>query len=389
MEHHKRHVVVWKIIRPLMALLVRFKFHFTAVPADVRGPFLFVSNHNTDWDPMLAGCSFREQMYFVTSEHLLRHGLGGKLVQWLQDPIPRQKGGSAADTVMSILRRLKKGYSVGLFPEGNRSWDGVTQDFPASTGKLARAGGAAGAALVTYRLDRAYLASPRWSGGSVRRGRVTGHVVNVYPPEALRAMTPGQITEHIREDLQEDVWSEQRNDPIPFRGSRLAEHMETLLFLCPKCGGIHTLHSRDNTIRCGKCGFGFRYLPTGFLEGEDLPWDNLRDGNRWQQGEIRRMCDEAGADPIFTDTEVAASDVIFSRGLRPVGKGRMRLFRDRLELPGVTVPLREITGIALKGPQDIYFGTAEHHYLVRSDEIRCMVKYLTACSWLNGADYGV
>lgn len=386
-DHHRRHVFIWKLLLLPMRLLLRIRFNHTAQPADVKGPFLFVCNHCTDWDPMLAGSSFSQQIYFVTSEHILRVRLAGALIRWLQDPIPRQKGGSAADTVMTMLRRLKKGYNVGLFPEGNRSWDGTTGEFLPSIGKLARS---SGASLVTYRLEGGYFSSPRWAGASLRRGRMTGHVVRVYRPEELRAMTPDQINAHIREDLWEDAYARQRQDPVPFRGKKLAEHLERLLFMCPRCGGIHTLHSQGDTVSCTQCGLSFQYLPTGFLAGEGLPWDTIRDGNLWQKEQIARLCAQAEDGPIFTDTDMETREVHFSQDTVFLARGDMRLYRDRLELPGVTIPLASLTGIALQGPQDIYFGAGNRSYLVRSDAVRCTVKYLTACSCLNGgAHYGV
>lgn len=370
-----------------MRLLVRIRFNHTALPAEVNGPFLFVCNHCTDWDPMLSGCSFTQQIYFVTSEHILRVPVAGALIRWLQDPIPRQKGGSAADTVMAILRRLKKGYNVGLFPEGNRSWDGATGEFLPSIGKLARS---SGASLVTFRLEGGYFSNPRWAGASLRRGRMTGRLVHVYRPEELRAMTPEEINGHIREDLWEDAYARQRQDPVPFRGRKLAEHLERLLFLCPRCGGVHTLHSRDDTVTCSQCGLTFRYLPTGFLAGEGLPWDTIRDGNLWQREQIYRLCGQAADGPIFTDTDMETREVHSSRDTVFLARGDMRLYRDRLELPGVTIPLASLTGIALQGPQNIYFGVDGRSYLVRSDAVRCTVKYLTACSYLNsGVQYGV
>ena len=94
--------------------------------------------------------------------------------------------------------------------------------------------------------------------------------------------------------------------------------------------------------------------------------------------------------PIFTDSSIRCDEVLFAQDTKSVGKGEMRLFRDRLELPGVTIPLAELTGMALMGPQDLYVGTEERHYLLRSAMVRCMVKYLTACSHLKGdADFGV
>ena len=382
----KRHEFLWKLLRPLAAFIVWLRFGFHAVPAKVEGPFMLVCNHVTNWDPILAGCSFKEPMYFVASEHILRSGLAGKLIAWAMDPIPRQKSGSAAGTVMAMTRRLRKGYSVAVFPEGNRTWDGVTGSFLPSIGKLART---SGASLVTYKLTGGYLASPRWSGDSARRGRMEGRVVKVYSPGELKAMTPAAINEAIGRDLHEDACARARKNPIRFRGRRLAEHLETLLFLCPKCGS-GALQSKDDQVRCWKCGFTFRYLPTGFLAGEDLPYDNIRDWNAWQTGEIRRMCDEAGDDPIFTDTGVRTDQVLFASDTKALGKGEMRLYRDRLELPGVTVPLAELSGMALMGPQDLYVSTKDNHYLVRSNLVRCMVKYLTACSHLRGdAELGV
>ena len=203
-------------------------------------------------------------------------------------------------------------------------------------------------------------------------------------------MTPAQINAIITRDLHEDAYARARKRPIRFHGRRLAEHMETLLFLCPRCGGVDTFRSKDDTVRCWKCGFTFRYLPTGFLAGEEMLYANIRDWNAWQTGEILRMCDEAGDDPIFTDAGVRTDEVLFALDTKSVGKGEMRLYRDRLELPGVTVLLSELTGMALMGPQDLYVSAGESHYLVRSKLVRCMVKYLTACSHLKGdAELGV
>lgn len=121
MEEHgtvkgrRRHVFVWKALRPLAKLICWIKFGFTCEKTNVKGPYLLVSNHVTNWDPILVACSFPEQTYFVTSEHLLRAGLGGKLVGWLQSPIPRQKSGSAASTVLTMMRYLRRGMNVCVF----------------------------------------------------------------------------------------------------------------------------------------------------------------------------------------------------------------------------------------------------------------------------------
>ena len=388
MEHRRRHLIAWKLFHPVARLLARLLFGFRAERTEIEGPFLLLSNHNTDYDPILVGASFPQQMYFVASEHLMRAGLGGRLVSALFDPIARQKGGNASGTVMSVLRRLKKGCYVAIFPEGNRSWDGVTRSFPPATGKLARSCAQAGASLVTYRIEGGYFSSPRWAGASRRRGYCAGQVVRIYSPDELKAMKPDEINAAIARDLYTDAYALQREKRAEYKGKRLAEHLETLLFLCPQCGGVQTLESAGDTLVCSACGMRVRYLPTGFLEG-DAPWDNLRDWNLRQEEQIRALCDAAGDEAIFTDTEMRCRLVDSGKSAEEIGRGELKLYRDRLELPGVTLPLGELTGVAIRGAQDIYFGAGERSYLVTCPKPRCVVRYITALSHLNHCEYGV
>ena len=391
MEEHgtvkgrRRHIFVWKALRPLARLICWIKFGFTSEVSRVRGPFLLVSNHVTNWDPILVACSFPEQAYFVTSEHLLRAGLGGKLVGWLQSPIPRQKSGSAATTVLTMMRYLRRGLNVCVFPEGNRTWDGVTAEFLPSIAKLART---SGASLVTYKLTGGYFASPRWAGNSIRRGKMHGRAVRVYSPEELRGMRPAAINELVAADLYCDNYAIQREKQIPFRTRHGAEHMETLFFLCPRCGGVSTLHSHGDTVQCSDCSLTVRYLPTGFLAG-DIPFDNIRDWNLWQREQIRSLCESAGEAPIFTDEAMELYAVETARGRTLLHRGGLALYRDRLEMPGVTLTLDEIVGISLRSDQDLYVGAARDFYLLHSDRVCCTSRYLTAIAILTGREFGV
>ena len=71
-------------------------------------------------------------------------------------------------------------------------------------------------------------------------------------------------------------------------------------------------------------------------------------------------------------------------GTKLLGRGDMRLFRGALELPKAEIPVSEITGVSLMGPQDLYISAGNTHYVIRSSTVHCMVKYLTALSHLNG-----
>ena len=387
MNHQTRHRVIWRLFRPLVRLILLIRFNYHCKVNNLRGPHIVVCNHVTDWDPLLVGVAFRHQMYFLASEHIMRLGFVSRLLDWLVHPIVRQKGGSAAGAVKEMLRALKAGCSVAFFPEGNRTWDGVTRDFPSSTGKLVKT---SGVPLVTFRIRGGYLSSPRWAGDTVRRGQMCGELVRVYTPEELKGMSALQINAAIARDIHVDAFEDQRSRPVLYRGRHLAENLETLLFICPKCFRIGTLRSADDSFSCSCCGFETRYALTGAFVGGDAPFPDVRSWNRWQDKQIEKRCEEAADEPIFTDEGLELYSVQTGRSSELIARGDIALYRDHLELPGgVSLPVGEITGMSLRGPTDLYIGSANgNSFLLRTHLALCTHKYLTACACL-GSPVGV
>ncbi|MBR7101846.1 MAG: 1-acyl-sn-glycerol-3-phosphate acyltransferase [Clostridia bacterium] len=149
MDKRKRHRRAWRLAYKLLHRHLEKKFNLTSEKCDYDAPCLIVSNHVTNWDPVLVGLSFPNRpTYFVASEHLFRMGIKTKLLNRYFEPIPRSKGSSAVDTVLKCLRHFKAGDSVCIFAEGDSTWNGVTQDIVPSTANLAKS---SRVALVTYR----------------------------------------------------------------------------------------------------------------------------------------------------------------------------------------------------------------------------------------------
>ena len=75
-KKYKRHVFIYRLLWWPVTAVAKLKFNFkakTVPPAE--GACLILSNHNTDWDPLLVTCSFRKRhMYFVASEHIFHWG---------------------------------------------------------------------------------------------------------------------------------------------------------------------------------------------------------------------------------------------------------------------------------------------------------------------------
>lgn len=374
MEHYKRHNLLWRIIYWPVKLLFFLWYGYHPRVQPIAAPSLIVSNHCTDLDPLMLALTIRNHTYFVASEHVFRKPLLAKFLFWAQAPIVRVKGTTASDTALAAVRRLRKGYNVALFAEGNRTFNGVTVDIVESTAKLARI---SGANLVTHRFRGAYFTSPRWSGGAVHRGRMTGEVVNIYTPAQLKAMTNEQIADAIRADIYEDAYATQAEWKIPYRGRNRAKNLERVLCVCPRCEALGTMRTAGNTISCTECGLTAEYTPYGYLEGSDVRFRTITEWDRWQADRLLARAESAGEKTIASDEDITICEVTEDHREIPQASGRLSVFRDRFEIGNLTLRFADISGISINGPQTIMLSSHGRNLSILSDRVRNLRKYLT------------
>lgn len=388
MDERKRRIFFWNTLRPVVKLGAKYIFNYDGEICTEEGPLLILANHNADLDPMLLVSAFPETVYFVASEHILR-GKAGGIMRLITDLIPRQKGGSAGPTIRSIIDHASKGHNVCMFAEGNRSWDGITRRISPSTAGLVKS---TGAKLVTFRTEGMYFSNPRWAGSSLRRGKTRGRVVGIYGADQLASLTDEQVQEIIERDLYENAYERQRKNPVSFKGRKLAEHLETLLFVCPHCGAVNKMRSEGDHFYCDECGTKLRYTPEGFFTGENVVYDSVLDWSEWQKSVIEEKCRTAAEDElIFSDDMMELYSVNTGRSSEFLCCGRLRLYRDLLVLPnGTKIPVHDIYRMSIKGPQDLFFTVNGKSFVIRSSRVRCTGKYLTACAVYNDRlEYGI
>ncbi len=380
------HRIIYRLLwYPVRLFTILFLHHRPAKIPRIKGPCLIVANHNTDYDLLLVAAAFHRHMYFVGSEHIWRWGLASKLLQFFFAPIARVKGSTDGAAAMAILKHLRAGHNVCLFAEGNRSFTGVTTPIHPTVGRLARM---AKANLVLYRIEGGYFTQPRW-GTSVRRGRLRTVLARAYSPEELRAMSQQEVSEAITAQIHEDAYALQDRYHVPYRGKRLAEGLETALFLCPKCMGIQTLRTRDDAFQCERCGLSGRYTEYGYLEGTGVPFRTVTLWDEWQDEELRRIVETDTAGDLFADGGETLREVLPDHTVRVVDQGVVSMSRKEFRVGGTVFPLEEITDMAMFGRQNLAFTAEDRNYECRSDHFRSARKYLHAYGILRGKPLGV
>ncbi len=357
---------IYKLLWHLVGKPFAWKFAFRCDTDREQVPTLIISNHVTNYDPILVALSFPgRRFHFVASEHLFRMGFVSKLLKFVFQPIPRRKGISGGDTAMAVLRKLREGQTVGLFAEGETTWDGRTGAFPAATGRMAKM---SGCRLITYRLEGGYFAAPRWGSG-IRRGKMYGRIVGIYSPEELKAMSKDEVQAAIARDIFEDAHERQQETPVAYGKRRRAENLETVLFQCPACHAFGSLSSKGNFLSC-TCGKKWEYTAFGRFEPA-RPFQNVAQWDAWQ-----RQALEAESLPEFREENAALYLLGEVHSQQALAQDALTLRDDVLHCGGYSFPLAQISSMALITTRRMLFTVGGDYYEVIMDKPCCLRKFL-------------
>jgi 1-acyl-sn-glycerol-3-phosphate acyltransferase len=250
--------------------------------------------------------------------------------------------------IVEVIRKQKG--AVGIYPEGQASWDGGSLPLYASTAKLLRL---LKAPVLLAKTHGGYLSLPRWTKFR-RRGKIVLEFSILFSPEDLKTLAPAVIHERLEAGIFHDETAWEEKNRIVFAHPRRAENLELALFMCPACSSVSAMKSSDTRIFCSSCGFGLefdeygRFSPPGELRGKEADRSSSAEGvpatpipvsvpmwETWQKkafGEyILRAVAEKDDRPLLE-----ARGVRFSRGWRmegmtEAGIGRLVLHSDRLD----------------------------------------------------------
>lgn len=161
-----------------------------------EGGALVCGNHQSYFDPVLIGICFRMQMNFLARKTLFDSFPFGIIIRYL-DAIPIDRDGMSLGGVKETLRRLKKGETVVVFPEGTRTEDGRVGELKPGFIAFARRGRVP---ILPAAVDGAYDAWPR----SQKWPRLT-KVCTVFGPqisiEEIKQMSDEELIAELRQRI--------------------------------------------------------------------------------------------------------------------------------------------------------------------------------------------
>lgn len=152
--------IVYNIFYNLAKLLARIIFSMRVIHPErmvESGPLLIAVNHSSFFDPPLAGICSRRGVYYLARKTLLKWPFFGPLFPAM-NVIPVERDGNDMSALREVIKKVKEGNAVLLFPEGTRSLDGDLQPARAGIGLVIAK---TGAPVLPMRIFGAYEAFPK------------------------------------------------------------------------------------------------------------------------------------------------------------------------------------------------------------------------------------
>jgi 1-acyl-sn-glycerol-3-phosphate acyltransferase len=183
----------WLLCRPILALLFQLKtYRRHYVPR--RGGVLLVSNHQSYLDPVLVGVYLPRPMSFLAKSELFRNRLFSWLIRSL-NAFPVRQGAGDVGAVKEMIKRLREGHMLNIFPEGSRTENGEMGPMEPGAALVVRK---AGVPIVPCVVDGSFKAWPK--GQKFPKP----HRVSVMfgPPLQIDGLKAQQITQLIDQTLR-------------------------------------------------------------------------------------------------------------------------------------------------------------------------------------------
>ncbi len=168
---------------------------------------LVASNHVSYADPIIAGLAIEREAHFFAKRELFDVFMLGRLIT-LYNSIPVNRGGVGRSTLQKVIRLLRSGEVLLLFPEGTRSPDGRIHDAFRGIGMIASLGNVP--IIPVYVRGTTHL----WRS-IIRRGRMRAFVGEAIPtgeirPEETRRERYERIAATVTRELRA---LKERHDP--------------------------------------------------------------------------------------------------------------------------------------------------------------------------------
>lgn len=324
----------------------------------VKGPFVVIANHQCAYDFVSLMSLIRRPMSFVISNSFFNSlPITGFLKKI--GVIPKQQFQTTVTDMKNMKAVVDAGEPLVIYPAGLMCEDGLPTPTPMATYKFLKW---LGVDIYVARVSGTYFAMPKWGDG-IRPGRTYLDVYKLVDAADLASMSIGEIREKTDAALKYDAYREQENLMVRYKNGDHIDGLEQVLYVCPHCGGEHTMKVRDRSvIFCEACGYEEKSDIYGFLHNEKGIGPEIRYVSDWSRMIYDRLWRQVEAGEVANISAATRIRMIDYKKHKfvEVGQGTVTLeekqFRISGQINGETVDLE----ISSEGFPTLPFSPGKH-----------------------------
>jgi 1-acyl-sn-glycerol-3-phosphate acyltransferase len=188
---------LWVLCRNLGVALFGIRYRF-AEPLPREGGLLVLSSHQSNLDPLLLGLVCERRLSSLARSSLFRWGPFGAIISAL-DAVPIDREASSVAAMKTIIRKLRGGGAVTIFPEGTRTRDGRLGEVQSGFALVAKR---AGVPILPVAIVGAWECWPRTRGFPLP-GRIRLEFGPIIPAADVAAMDVSTLVALVAQQLTE------------------------------------------------------------------------------------------------------------------------------------------------------------------------------------------
>ena len=184
--------------------ILRMRMHtqgLEQIPED--GRFLLVCNHINDLDPVTLLAHFKKsQLAFISKRENSSMFIVGKIMHKIQcQRINRENDRDALRTIINCIKIIQEDKaSIGVFPEGYTSLDGLLHPFRSGVFKIAQKANVPIVVCTVQNTNKVFRNIKKLKATDVHL-----HLVTVLQPEELAGKTAVEVGELVHSLMAEDL----------------------------------------------------------------------------------------------------------------------------------------------------------------------------------------
>lgn len=270
------------ILRQLLKIYYRIKFkirfNYNDFNPKRKDPYFMIGNHSFLHDGLIHVINLKKYPFPIINAFMFTNPKMKYLLTKVIYSIPKRKGQIDISTLREMLKVIKKGRGIMVFPEGNSSFFGKESPVPFSTVKLFKK---FKLDVVVAKTNGAYLSSARWGTKATKRGFIDIEFKTLYKADELDNYSEEEIYETLVEAIKFNDWDWNREKKHLYKPKKRAEGLETYIYYCPKCHAHQSLSTKGNKIYCEDCGEIAHFNAYSLISG--LPFDNMVEWDKLQK----------------------------------------------------------------------------------------------------------